>query len=69
LQGKLDKVKIEKEKKNKIDGINYLMEGITERWIWKGLIERLKIGDQVIELDLHLSDNLNVEFEQNQMMN
>jgi hypothetical protein len=29
----------------------------------------LKIGDQVIELDLHLSDNLNVEFEQNQMMN
>jgi hypothetical protein len=45
------------------------MEGITERWIWKGLIERLKIGDQVIELDLHLSDNLNVEFEQNQMMN
>jgi hypothetical protein len=62
-------MKIEKEKKNKIDGINYLMEGITERWIWKGLIERLKIGDQVIELDLHLSDNLNVEFEQNQMMN
>jgi hypothetical protein len=62
-------VKIEKEKKNKIDGINYLMEGITERWIWKGLIERLKIGNQVIELDLHLSDNLNVEFEQNQMMN
>lgn len=31
------------------------MEGIAKRWIWKGLIERLKIGDQVIELDLHLS--------------
>lgn len=31
------------------------MERITERWIGKRMIERLKIGEQLLELDLHLS--------------
>lgn len=31
------------------------MERITERWIGKRMIERLKIGEQLLEFDLHLS--------------